>query len=59
MPTPNDQTGVGLDGTHKQPTDKYDAEHGKYQQNVPEGTHVPNASPAAPDPSPFRVGTTK
>jgi len=59
MSTPNDMTGVGIDGSTKQPTDKYDSEHGKYSHNVPAEPNLPNPGPAGPDPSPFRVGNPK
>ena len=57
----NDADGVGQSGTYKEPIEKYDAEKGKYQQNVPRDGQVnglPNANPAAPNPSPFKVGPT-
>lgn len=61
---PNDSNlteGVGQSDTYKDVTDRYDAEHGKYQSNVPRDGQVvglPNASPAAPNPSPFKLGPT-
>lgn len=61
MPSENPADGVGQAGTYKEVVEKYDAEHGKYQDNVPANGTVaglPNASPAAPDPSPFKVGPT-
>lgn len=61
MSNPNPADGVGQSGTYKEVTEKYDAEHGKYQQNVPrDGTvgGMPNQSPAAADPNPFKVGPT-
>ena len=54
----NPAEGVGQDGTFKQVTDRYDAEHGKYADNVPTAPNLPNANPAGPDPSPFKVGPT-
>jgi hypothetical protein len=59
MSTPNDQSGVGQGQTYNQPTEKYDAEHGKYEGNVPRNgqpVNIPNANSAASDPSPFKVG---
>ncbi len=57
MPTPsNDQSSVGQDRQYKEAVEKYDAEHGKYQGNVPAEPKLPNSSPAAADPSPFKVG---
>ena len=57
MPTPsNDQSSVGQDRQYKEAVEKYDAENGKYQGNVPAEPNLPNASPAGPDPSPFKVG---
>lgn len=52
--------GVGQAGQYKDVTDKYDAEAGKYMENVPRnGTMTTvNSTPAAPDPSPFKVGPT-
>lgn len=61
MPSENPADGVGQSGQYKDATDKYDAEHGKFNQNVPrDGTvhGLPNAAPAAADPSPFKVGPT-
>jgi hypothetical protein len=53
--TPNDQPGLGQG--YNQPVEKYDSEHGKYDHNVPaDPPNLPNANPAGPDPSPFRVG---
>jgi hypothetical protein len=56
---PNDQTGVGQGMQYNQPTEKYDAEHGKYEGNVPRTggpDNFPNLQPAGPDPNPFKVG---
>lgn len=60
MSSENPADGVGQSGTYKEVTEKYDAEHGKFQQNVPRTgvANVPNGSPAASDPSPFKVGPT-
>jgi len=55
----NEADGVGQAGTYKDVTDKYDAEHGKYKDNVPDGPiNIPNPSPAGPNPSPFKLGPT-
>lgn len=53
---PNDTSDVGPDKTYVDPVQKYDAEHGKYQNNVPMEPNLPNASPAAKDPSPYKIG---
>jgi len=59
MSDQNKAEGVGQAGTYKEVTEKYDAEHGKYVDNVPPGTvNIPNAGSAAADPSPFKVGPT-
>lgn len=61
MPQNNEADGVGQSGTYKEVVEKYDAEHGKYNSNVPrDGTvqGLPNAAPAAPNPSPFKIGPT-
>jgi len=53
--------GVGQAGPYKDSVEKYDAEHGKYVDNVPRDgapVNVPNAGSAAADPSPFKVGPT-
>lgn len=56
MPETNDQNSVGQDRQYKEPVEKYDAEHGKYQGNVPAEPNLPNVAPAGPDPKPFKVG---
>lgn len=58
--TKNPADGVGQGQAYNDAVDKYDAEHGKYRDNVPAGgmTGMPNANPAAPDPSPFKIGPT-
>jgi hypothetical protein len=61
MSDQNKAEGVGQDGTYKDAVDKYDAEHGKYQDNVPRTgapVNIPNAGAAASDPSPFKLGPT-
>jgi hypothetical protein len=61
MPDQNQADNVGQAGTYKEVTEKYDAEHGTFKQNVPrDGTvsGLPNANPASPDPSPFKLGPT-
>jgi hypothetical protein len=61
MSDSNPAEGVGQSGQYKDATDKYDAEHGKYQSNVPRDGQLvglPNSSPSAPDPSPFKLGPT-
>lgn len=52
--------GVGQAGQFKDVTEKYDAQAGKYADNVRrDGTLTTvNSEPAAPNPSPFRVGPT-
>jgi len=55
----NDMAGVGQGQAHSEPIEKYDAEHGKYSRTVPTEPNLPQPSPAAADPSPFRVGSTK
>jgi len=59
MQTNTDLADVGQGKTHNEAVEKYDQENGKYQDNVPAGPHVPNAAPAAPDPSPFKIGAVK
>ena len=55
----NPADGVGQGAQYPDAVDKYDAEHGKYKDNVGPGLGgMPNQSPAAPDPSPFKVGPT-
>ena len=57
----NPAEGVGQSGQFKDAVDKYDAEKGKYQSNVPRDGQVnglPNATQAAPNPSPFKLGPT-
>lgn len=56
MPQDNDQSNVGQDRQYNEAVKKYDAEHGTYKPNVPTEPNLPNASPAGPDPSPFKVG---
>lgn len=59
MPDQNEAENVGQDKPYKDVVDKYDAEHGKYQTNVPPSpVNLPNASSAASDPSPFKLGPT-
>jgi hypothetical protein len=59
MPEQKNMTdGVGQDQTTKDVVDKYDAEHGRYADNVPREPNLPNISPSGPDPSPFKVGPT-
>lgn len=53
---PNDTSDVGPDKTYVDVTKKYDAEHGKYQSNVPLEPNLPNANPAGPNPSPYKIG---
>lgn len=55
---PNDATSVGSDKSTKDYVDKYDAEHGKYRDNIPAGSPNTAVGPAAPDPSPFKIGPT-
>jgi len=38
------------------PIEKYDSEHGKYVDGMSNPPTLPNAAPAGPDPSPFKVG---
>ena len=58
MPTQNEAEGVGQDGQYKDVVDKYDAEHGKYKDNVPQPPPIPTIPMAGPDPSPFKLGPT-
>lgn len=61
MSNQNPADGVGQSGTYKDVVEKYDAEKGTYQQNVPrDGTvgGLPNQAPSAPNPSPFKIGPT-
>lgn len=55
-----DASNVGQDKTHKDVTDAYDAEHGKYEDTVakvPEEERLPlREMPKGPDPSPFTLG---
>ena len=52
MPETNDQSNVGQSAQYKDVADKYDAEHGKYKDNVDPATPPVNSQPAAKDPSP-------
>jgi len=59
----NDMSNVGQDKQYKQPTEKYDADHGKYndpidgQRGTDEGNMFPlDALPMAPAPNPFKLG---
>lgn len=57
----NHAEGVGQSEQYKDATEKYDAEHGTYRCNVPHDgqvTGLPNQAPAAPNPSPFKLGPT-
>lgn len=57
----NPAEGVGVTQTYKDATEKYDATHGAYRCNVPHDGEVvglPNAAPAAANPSPFKLGPT-
>jgi hypothetical protein len=56
---PNDASSIGQDKQYKDYTEKYDADHGKYTGNVQRdggAPNLPNASPAAADPKPYKVG---
>lgn len=55
-PETNDTSNIGQDKPVKEPVQKYDQEHGTYKSNVPMEPNLPNASPAAADPSPYKVG---
>lgn len=52
----NATEGVGQAEKYKEVVEKYDAEHGTYKDNVPREPNLPNAQPAGPDPSPFKIG---
>ncbi len=56
MPENNDASNIGQSAQYKDATEKYDAEHGKYKDNVDPGTAPINSQPAAKDPSPFKIG---
>lgn len=53
---PEDTSNIGQDRQYKEAVERYDAEHGTYKPNVPQEPNLPNASPAGPDPKPFKVG---
>ena len=59
-PLVKDLGDVGQDATYKDPTKKYDAQHGTYMNPVEK---IPDADkwqesqmPKGPDPSPFKLG---
>lgn len=58
MSDQNNMSDVGQTGTYKDVVDKYDAEHGKYKDNVPQPPPIPTTPMAGPDPSPFKLGPT-
>ncbi len=59
MPDPKT---IGQDRTYKDATEAYDADKGKYAENVsnvPTESRLPTVNmPKAPDPSPFNLGPT-
>jgi len=53
---PKDTNSIGQGRQYNEAVEKYDAEHGKYNHNVPTEPNLPNVNPAGPDPKPFKVG---
>lgn len=57
IPSSDAAQSVGQDRQYKDMTEKYDAEHGKYNHNIQgETPNLPNAGQAGQDPSPYKIG---
>lgn len=52
---PKQMDDVGQGRQYDEAVKKYDAEHGTYKSNVPLEPNLPNANPAGPDPSPYKI----